>query len=77
MSVLGQQGSRTGFPYAKGLLGTFSMAMQQKGLKAPWNLVWIRHRLEQAPFLVSTMLKINRDHEESPDDLSAGENASE
>lgn len=53
------------------------MAVQQKGLKAPRNLEWIRHRLQQAPFLVSTMLKINGDHEESPDDLSAGENASE
>jgi len=44
---------------------------------APQYSVWIRHRVEHSPLLVSTMLKINGDHEESPDDLSAGENASE
>lgn len=43
----------------------------------PRCLVRSRHRLEHSPFLVSTMLKINGGHEESPDDLSAGENASE
>lgn len=44
---------------------------------SPQSSVWIRHSLDLSPFLVSTMLKINGDHEESPDDLSAGENASE
>ena len=48
-----------------------------KKAAAPRYSVRIRHRLEHSPFLVSTMLKINGDHEESPDDLSAGENALE
>lgn len=55
----------------------FQWLCSKKGLKAPQNLVWIKQRLEQALFLLSTMLKINGEHEESPDDLSAGENASE
>lgn len=53
------------------------MAVQQKRAEDTSEFGVDQAEAEQALFLVSTTLKINGDHEESPDELSAGENASE